>query len=173
MKLVAIIAGIILAVAWIFYVASDAVPSWSQITIGSYTYAYGLWQYCTTYSGSSTCANINCPSATGDNDYCSRILASRAFMTIACILSGITTICLFICECIDKKISRILSLAAKVLAFVCVIMGIVGVGTGGSAIRLLSQNTNQLNFSTGFALGVVAIVINLVGAIVSLFIKQS
>ncbi|CAF1482332.1 unnamed protein product [Adineta steineri] len=173
MKVVAIIAGIILTVAWIFYVASNAVPSWSQTTYGGYTNSYGLWQYCSTVSGSTTCANINCPSATDDNGYCNRLMASRAFMTIACILSGIAAICLLICAFIDEKISRILLLAAKVLAFVCVIMGIIGVATGGSAIQVYFQNTNQLNFSTGFALGIVAIVINLVGAIVSLFIKQS
>ncbi|CAF1347674.1 unnamed protein product [Adineta steineri] len=171
MKVVAIVAGIILIVAWIFYVASNAVPSWSQVTYGGATITFGIWTYCITYSGSSTCNAINCPAATDDNGVCSRLMASRAFMTLVCILSGITAICLIICAFIDEKISRILLLVGKVLAFVCLIMGIIGVATGGSAQQVLWQGTNQLNFTAGFGLGIVAIIINIVGFIVSLFVK--
>ncbi|CAF1432791.1 unnamed protein product, partial [Adineta steineri] len=80
---------------------------------------------------------------------------------------------LFICAVIDEKISRILSLAAKVLAFVCVIMGIIGVGTGGSTLKTLSVGDFKFSFGAASILGIVAIIINLVGAITSVFIKQS
>ncbi|CAF1069151.1 unnamed protein product [Adineta steineri] len=171
MKVVAIIAGIILVVAWIFYVASNAVPSWSSQSSLGVTDTYGLWQACRTYSTTSTCANINCPASGNDNGYCGRLMAGRAFMTLACIFSGIAAICLLVCAFADEKISRILTIAGKVLAIVCVIMGIIGVATGGSAQQVLWQGTNQLNFTAGFGLGIVAIIINIVGFIVSLFVK--
>ncbi|CAF1187018.1 unnamed protein product [Adineta steineri] len=171
MKVVAIIAGIILVVAWIFYVASNAVPSWSSQSSLGITDTYGLWQACRTYSTTSSCGNINCPASSNDNGYCGRLMAGRAFMTLACIFSGIAAICLLVCAFADEKISRILTIAGKVLAFVCVIMGIIGVATGGSAQQVLWQGYNQLNLTAGFGLGIVAFIINLVGAIVSLFVK--
>ncbi|CAF1502116.1 unnamed protein product [Adineta steineri] len=173
MKLVALVAGIILAVTCIFYIASNALPSWGQLTVEGETGAYGLWKICGSGPGVKECISIKCPAATGDSSFCSKILAGRAFITLACILSGITTIFLFICAVIDEKISRILSLAAKVLAFVCVIMGIIGVGTGGSTLKTLSVGDFKFSFGAAFIIGIVAIIINLVGAITSIFIKQS
>ncbi|CAF4226642.1 unnamed protein product [Adineta steineri] len=173
MKLVALVAGIILAVASILYIVSNAVPSWVQLTVEGETAAYGLWKICGSGPGVKECVSIKCSAATGDSSFCSKILAGRAFMTLACIFSGITTICLFICAFIDGKISRILSLAAKVLAFVCLMMGIISVGTGGSTLKTLSVGDFKFSFGAAFIIGIVAIIINLVGAITSIFIKQS
>ncbi|CAF3992774.1 unnamed protein product [Adineta steineri] len=173
MKLVAIIVGCILAVVCILYIISNAVPSWVQITTGSYTSTYGLWKICASSLSVTECVPVKCSTAIGDSSFCSRILAGRAFMTLACILSGITSICLFICAFIDEKTSRILLLIAKALAFICLIMGIISVAAGGSTIQTLSQDGVKCNLSAASILGIIAIIINLVGVIASFFIKQS
>ncbi|CAF1348292.1 unnamed protein product [Adineta steineri] len=145
----------------------------NETTSGSTTTAYGLWKTYYSYSGVTTCNNINCPAVTDDNGFCSRIMVSRAFMTLACILSGITAICLFICAFIDEKKSRIFSLITIALASVCLIMGIIGVAVGGSIQQTLYLNSSQLNFGTGFIIGAVAVGINFIGTIERWTVKKS
>ncbi|CAF3595869.1 unnamed protein product [Adineta steineri] len=174
MKVLALLAGCILTVTCVLYIVSNAVPSWAQISSGGYSVlTYGLWKKCDQGPDGSECELLKCPMKDDDSSVCSRILAGRAFMTLACILSGITTISLFICAFTDVGKNRILLLITKASAFVCLIMGIIGVGVGGSIIQILSEGSVKFSLGAASTLGIIAIIINLVGAIVSLFIKQS
>ncbi|CAF1442166.1 unnamed protein product [Adineta steineri] len=173
MKVVALLAGCILTVTCVLYIVSNAVPSWAQISVGDNPISIGLWRQCESELNVITCGSLGCPSENDIPGFCGRILASRAFMTLTCILSGFTTISLFICAFTDVGKNRILLLITKALAFVCLIMGIIGVGVGGSIIEILGKVSGKPSLSAASTLGIIAIIINLVGAIVSLFIKQS
>ncbi|CAF3767698.1 unnamed protein product, partial [Adineta steineri] len=145
----------------------------AQISSERPSIAYGLWKSCRLTSDGTQCGPLGCSGVLIVSGLCSRILAGRAFMTLACILSGITTICLFICAFTDIGKNRILLLITKALAFGCLIMGIIGVGVGGSIIQILSVGNVKYSLGAASTLGVVAIIINLVGAVASVFIKQS
>ncbi|CAF1415039.1 unnamed protein product, partial [Adineta steineri] len=165
MKVVALLAGCILTVTCVLYIVSNAVPSWAQISgIGSY-HSYGLWRECLPGPNVIICGPLRCPGGIYGPDFCGRIFAGRAFMTLACILSGITTISLFICAFTDVGKNRILLLITKASAFVCLIMGIIGVGVGGSIIQILSEGSVKFSLGAASTLGIIAIIINLVGAI--------
>ncbi|CAF1415076.1 unnamed protein product [Adineta steineri] len=172
MKFVALIAACILALTCILYIVSNAVPSWGRLTVEGETAAYGLWQICGSGPGVKECVSIKCPAAAGDSSFCSKILAGRAFITLACILSGIAAICLLLCAFTDVGKNRILLLITKALAFVCLIMGIIGVATGASTIQTMGEGIVKFKLGVASIIGIITIIINLVGAVASVFIKQ-
>ncbi|CAF3595854.1 unnamed protein product [Adineta steineri] len=174
MKLVALIAAGILAVTCILYIVSNALPSWGQISFGGFSSSYGLWKSCRSTPVETECFSIKCPIKDDESGLCGRILAGRAFMTLACILSGITTISLLLCAFTDVGKNRILLLITKALAFGCLIMGIIGVAVGGSSLQKV-PNEGDFKYKLGTAaiIGIITIIINLVGAVASVFIKQS
>jgi hypothetical protein len=140
-----------------------------------YEITYGLWQSCESYLGVKTCDNVQCPSDNYDNDsgFCSKILASRAFVTLACIMSGIAAICLFSFAVTRENTNGILLLATKGLVFACVIAGIIGVAIGANATLSLSDDIGaSLNLGAAAAIGIVAIIINFFGGIAAIFIKK-
>ncbi|UJR15553.1 hypothetical protein I4U23_002492 [Adineta vaga] len=170
-QIVPLIAGVILSITFIFYIVSNAVPECKQSN-ESVSRKIGLWQFCFSIYDDSNCDSVECSSNNGNAGLCSRIVAGRAFMTLACILSGICTICLFICAVLGENVHRLVLVGSEILAFVCVILGIIGVGVGGSISTLLSGNGIQYSFGAAAIIGVIAIIINLAGAILTLFIKQ-
>jgi hypothetical protein len=132
----------------------------------------GLWQRCGTSPVPKFCDSIPCPSEeSGAASLCSKILAARAFMTLACIISGITAVCSFACAVTKDNTNRILLLATKGLVFVCLVMGIIGVAVGSNAT--VNPGGDIIKFRLGAAaiVGIVAIIINFGGAIVALFIQ--
>ncbi len=150
-------------------------------------YKVGLWKLCTIASNSSKCVDISCSS--GDNT-CSEILASRAFVTLACILSPIAALCLFASAIIANNMKRIVLLAGRGLAFACIIVGIIGVTIGIIATRNYNipigngtstdNNTEKsalcsihISFSwdSGSIIGILASILELIGSIVSLHDK--
>jgi hypothetical protein len=100
---------------------------------------------------------------------CSKILAARAFMTLACIISGITAICSFASAVTNDNTNRILLLATKGLVFVCLVMGIIGVAVGSDAS--VNFGGGELKLGAAAIVGIVAIIINFGGAIAAVFNK--
>ncbi len=153
-----------------------------------YEYKVGLWKLCTIASDSSKCVDISCSS--GDNT-CSEILASRAFVTLACILSPIAALCLFASAIITADdMKQTVLLAGRGLAFACIIVGIIGVTIGIIATRnynipidnststdynaekSASYSTNISSSSDyGSIIGILANILELIGSIVSLLDK--
>ncbi|UJR15554.1 hypothetical protein I4U23_002493 [Adineta vaga] len=171
-QIISIIAGMIFGITFTLYTVSNAVPEWTKISIEDGTERSGLWRACTTYPYRSECHALACPAHRDDAGFCKRIIAGRAFMTLACIISGVITICFLISAAISDRYNRLLLVPAKILGFVCLIMGIIGVGVGGSISQLLRQSGNEFTFGVGAIVGVVAIIINFFGAIIVLFAKE-
>ncbi|CAF0871796.1 unnamed protein product [Adineta ricciae] len=171
-RLVSIIVGSSIAVAFILYVVSNALPEWSKISDGSNnTSKFGLWQACLSIIGVTVCSDIKCPEADGNTSFCRKVLTGRAFMTLACILSGICAICLIVYAAVSDKVPNIVLIASKVLAFITLIMGIIGVGVGGSISQTLNETFGRYSLGASAIVGIIAVIINLGGAIASLFIQ--
>jgi hypothetical protein len=139
-------------------------------SILGYEYKIGLWQSCETILNlGQQCFNINCPQ--GDTTiFCSKILAARVFVTLACIISAISALLLFATAVTNDNIRRILLMAGKGLAFACLIIGTIGVAVGINVATDTGLQTN-LTWGASSIIGIVAIVLNFCGAIASVLIK--
>ena len=94
------------------------------------------------------------------------MLAARAFVTIACIMSAVSAPCLFAYLLQSADSNRIMSMISKILPFVSLIAGIIGVAVGIAFV------TYQDHFKVHAAaiVGIVAVVINLAGAFLALLL---
>ena len=129
--------------------------------------SYGLWRVCVTISGNTTCQKY--PPCSTDESFCSKLFASRAFVTIACILSILSAIVLFISLATSDKLRSRLLLAGKLLAWICLIVGILGVAIG---IHTFTKTQDaRIPWGASSIIGVIALVVNAVGAAVSLAAK--
>jgi hypothetical protein len=137
-----------------------------------YEFAIGLWKNCTTIMNlEQQCLSVKCPPSESDTgSFCSKILVARAFVILTCIVSGISAVLLFATGAKSNKKQQILLIAAKGLVFACLIMGIIGVAVGinGTAETALAR---KLNWGAAAIIGIIAIVLNLCGAIATVLIK--
>jgi hypothetical protein len=136
-----------------------------------YEFTIGLWRYCSMSMNSThQCISIKCPqNETDSTNFCSKLLVARAFVTSACIISGVAVLCFFVSVATSDNTKKILLTVAKSLTFACLIMGIIGVGVG---INGTTETGTEMKFKWGMAaiIGIIAIIINSCGAIVSLLI---
>lgn len=139
---------------------------------GNVQITYGLWQYCSTYQDTQICAPLQCPNTNDNSGFCNKTLAGRVFVTLACVMSGIATICLFSCAVTLEKTNETLLLITKILAFACIIVGIIGVAVSASATQTLGQNGVDMNLGVAAILGIIAIVDNFAGAIAALSVTK-
>ncbi|CAF2953870.1 unnamed protein product, partial [Rotaria sp. Silwood2] len=142
----------------------------SKFTYESTEITTGLWRICSSAPNIKTCVAISCPSESDETSFCSKILTARAFVTLACILSGISAICLVVYAIQGDKTPRILLLATKGLVFACLIMGIIGVAVGINA-TVSGDSLIKLDFGAAAIIGIVAIIINFIGAIITALIR--
>ena len=115
------------------------------------------------------CNSFDC-TGSGTDSSCSKILAGRAFMTLACIISAISVVCFILTIIMGDNIRSIILMGGKGLAFVCFACGIIGVAVG------ISGTTNNLvgkgvELGAGSIIGIIALIINLIGAIGSIMVK--
>jgi hypothetical protein len=126
-------------------------------------FTLGLWQECVSLSGSSVCAAFDCSAVSqySASSGCSQYLAARAFMTLACIMSALSAICLVVYIFIGDKIPSIILLATKILVGVSLLTGIIGVGVG------INATSSGIGASVGAAaiVGIVGLILNLAGSI--------
>jgi len=92
-------------------------------------------------------------------------MVARAFMTLACIFSTFSALCFFSLMRDSSSIQMIM-IISKILPFVCLVCGIIGVAVGISFITYM----NKLTISSAAMLAIVAPIVNLCGATVSLLI---
>jgi hypothetical protein len=94
-------------------------------------------------------------------------MVARAFVTTACIMSGLSVLCLFLCAIINKDSKRSIIIISKVLTNVSLIAGVIGVGVG------LAYVTSEAGAKIKEAaiLGIIAMIINTIGALVVLAIR--
>ena len=126
--------------------------------------SYGLWRVCVTISGNTTCQKY--PPCSTDESFCSKLFASRAFVTIACILSIISAVSLFVSLVASDRLRSMLLLVGKLLAWICLIAGIIGVAIGIDT--LTRYESERVPWGASSIIGVIALVVNAVGAVVSL-----
>ncbi|CAF0891117.1 unnamed protein product [Adineta steineri] len=100
-----------------------------------------------------------------------KILAARAFITLACIISGICgTLSVIYCAISGERSARPLILTKKCLAVACLIMGIIAIAIGISA-TMTAQNGIKLRLGVAAILGIVGVGINLIGTVIILLVK--
>jgi hypothetical protein len=130
-----------------------------------------MWKLCGSTAYEKVCADYTCISRNDNSGTCSKLSAAKAFVTLACILSGISALCLFACIVTTDNIHRMLLLAAKGLVFASLITGIIGVAVGISATTDLANTLFKSSLGAAAIIGIVALIINLSGAIVALLVK--
>jgi len=123
----------------------------------------GLWKSCVIALGHTECGDYTCSSS---NSSCGKILATRAFVTIACILSIISAVSLFVSLVASDRLRSMLLLVGKLLAWICLIAGIIGVAIGIDT--LTRYESERVPWGASSIIGVIALVVNAVGAVVSL-----
>jgi hypothetical protein len=84
-------------------------------------------------------------------------------------MSGISTLLLFISVAISDNAKQISLMAAKGLAFACLVMGIIGVAVGINGTTAILET--KLDWGASAIIGIIAIVLNLCGAIATVLIK--
>jgi len=89
---------------------------------------------------------------------------------MACIFSAVSAICLILSLLLSDKIRSIILIVGKVLAFVALITGIIGTAVG---INIMTNFTAGVDYKWGASsiIGIIAIIINAIGAVVSIFIQ--
>ncbi|CAF1344907.1 unnamed protein product [Rotaria sp. Silwood1] len=151
---------------------SNALTVWSEKGDDYEGVTYGLWRYCPSTPDGKTCEDLSCPSEIFETGFCNKILAARTFLTLACILSctsGIIWV-LFCAVTVDTT-PRLLLLVDKGLTFGCLLAGIIGVAVGISA-TMNAESEMKLRLGAAAIVGIVGIVTNIVGALLSVLVKQ-
>ncbi|CAF3822054.1 unnamed protein product [Rotaria magnacalcarata] len=132
----------------------------------------GLWKSCTSTRSGKTCLKVSCMlKKSNETSFCSKIQAARIFITLACILSGISTICFVIRVLLSEKITGILILAPKALAIPCLLIGCIGVPIG---INTCINTIYGMEFNLGNAaiIGIIAVFMNFFGIIAISLIRR-
>ncbi|CAF1157714.1 unnamed protein product [Adineta steineri] len=170
-KLLLIIGGALIGAAFILFILSNGLSSWSETENDFGNITYGLWRWCNSTTDDTTCADISCPSEDFPSSFCNKILAARAFITLACILSGFCgTLSVIYCAISGERSARPLILTKKCLAVACLIMGIIAIAIGISA-TMTAQNGFKLRLGVAAILGIVGVGINLIGTVIILSVK--
>lgn len=129
----------------------------------------GLWKGCGTVYDTLACGNLVCLSTSlgGSDSQCAKMLTARTFVTIACIMSILSVIFLFARLVESADSNRIVILISKSLPLITLIAGIIGVAVGIAFVTY----KDALKINAAAILGIVALVINLVGAILAAIIR--
>jgi hypothetical protein len=111
------------------------------------------------------------------------MMAVRAFITMACILSGLATGCFVICALKSVDSNRLVILATKVLCIASLVTGIIGMavgatfgtdessGQGGTTGQGGGSINVSIKVGAAAILAVVADVFNLVGIVLAAMIN--
>jgi hypothetical protein len=126
----------------------------------------GLWRACLSTEDETTCRELpkTCSQELPENlPACNKMMVARAFVTIACIISGLSALCLFARAMIESASRRIIIMISKVLPIVSFIAGVIGVAFGIAYIL----STNGAKILEAAILGITAVAINTIGSILA------
>jgi hypothetical protein len=96
------------------------------------------------------------------------MMVARAFVTIACILSALSALCLFACIITRTDLNRIMSIISNILPIVSFVAGLIGLSFGIAFIMTFPVDF-QMDVAT--ILGITAVGINAIGAFVALMVR--
>ena len=170
-RLLAIIAAAILAVSFVLYAVANGVPSWGKVKGTDST--IGLWQVCgIDETGGTSCEKFSCTSGPEKElEFCKKIIASRAFVTLVCIISSISAILLVVLIVGSQTSNQIVLIVIKILPIICLVMGIIGVALGANATT--SGMNSGFKLGPAAIIGIVAIIMNFFGAVVTLLVSAT
>ena len=181
--------GLTMFIAFILYAVSNGLSSWwvptqknwvvtwlvhreSDVShlffrgklVGVAPQQAGLWRACRLIYDQWVCGNLICADPTGAGaSICAKMYAARTFVTLACIFSILSAICL-LARLVEKIGSnRVLGLLVKGLPVLSLLMGIIGVPIG---IVFIVKDA-EFQIAAGSILAIVALVINLIGAVLA------
>ncbi|CAF1189023.1 unnamed protein product [Adineta steineri] len=166
---IAFIACGILVIVSILYITANALPIWVTRSVDSQKRTLGLWRVCDKNEDISECVNL--PLTMDDTT-----MATRAFITICCILAPLSFISILSIILVNENLKKHMSLLAKVLAIASAISGIIGVGLGISIVvdattLAAAMEVENVKMGASCILAIVAVTLNLVGAIITFMIK--
>lgn len=131
----------------------------------------GLWRGCQNTADGSLCLSTtsSCPSGLPPSilSICHKMIAAKAFMTFACLLSVFSVLCIFSNLTDNTNSNSMTIMACRILPGVCVVSGIIGVALGIAYIN----DQEVLSIGAAAILGIVAIVLNLGGAALTILIR--
>ena len=128
----------------------------------------GLWRACQTIWNEWICGDLIClPSSNSIVFNCSNMMAARIFITMACILSALSAMSLFICALNITYSNRLLIMISKGITFFSLMMGIIGLVIG---IIFITEG-NAYTISVATILAIIALIINLIGVILSIMVQ--
>ncbi|CAF1529840.1 unnamed protein product [Rotaria sp. Silwood1] len=153
-----------------YVIATSMTDLLGKASSESEEFTIGLWRLCISDSDIKTCFDLECSLTSEESSTCRKIIAARAFVTLACILSGISIICLIIYTMKRDSTFAMLLLVTKGLVVACLIMGIIGVAVGIDATVNIG-GLIKLDLGAAAAIGIVAIILNFIGTIITLLIK--
>ncbi|CAF1432616.1 unnamed protein product [Adineta ricciae] len=172
-KLIIVVGGTFVASAFILFLLSNGLATWSQTTIESRKITFGLWRICE-FTGDDNeipCSDILCPSENLNSSTCAKIRAAGAFIAITCAFSGICgLLCIVYCAMSgDKKLQKLI-LTQKILAVASLVTGMIGVSLGIAGTMGIS-NVPNLEIGDSAIIAIAAFVGNLIGAVTLVLAK--
>ncbi|CAF3435174.1 unnamed protein product [Rotaria socialis] len=198
-RVLIIVSGSAMTLSCILFIVGNALPSWSsakldsaqinllynmltqydisvkdQTTSDETQVTIGLWRGCASILQLTACSNLlsSCTLRNGESlPLCQKMMAARAFVTIACIISGASAVCLFayILQSINKY-QKVL-IISKILTFSSLVTGVIGIALG---IVFATDNGGlpiKKSVSVGAILAILAVAMNLIGAVLSLLVR--
>jgi hypothetical protein len=136
----------------------------------------GLWRSCVSVPGNKMCSDGASPSmcslVTGEAaDICHKTMAARAFITIACIISGVSAICFFACalKTINQnKMAIMIGIALTISSFVA---GVIGLGLGITVTTATGSLPIKASISSAAIIAIVAVVVNMLGTVLAVLTR--
>jgi hypothetical protein len=142
--------------------------------LGSIKASAGLWRSCGSISGNTICSDLpsSCSLVIGESaGICHKMMAARAFVTIACIISGISAICLFACALQIINQNQRVIMISKALAIGSFVMGVIGLAIGIAVTTYTGILPIKASLSVAAILAIVAVVTNLLGTVLAMMIR--
>ncbi|CAF1453181.1 unnamed protein product [Didymodactylos carnosus] len=165
-SLLTYLACAILLAACAFFIASNASPTWGTLTINAVKTSSGLWQSC--MGGRCDAIPNSCSKLVGmAKSSCDKVLATRAFITMACITSAIGFICLLALAAFIKN-SQTLCYVCVALAVLSFIFGLIGFSLGVDRYV-----TKPFKIGAAAICGLIGWILSLASAVCSILIIKS
>jgi len=136
-----------------------------KVTFESATVTAGLWKLCSMDNNTFGCMDFPQEKSSAND----KMMTARAFITISCILSSLSALSIILHGLFHEDSKRKISILAIVLSIGSLFGGIIGVAVG---ISFIKSDVIGEGFTFGLSsiLGIVAIVLNFIGVIITLFI---
>ncbi|CAF3412804.1 unnamed protein product [Rotaria socialis] len=134
--------SLLMILACILYIVSNAVPIWGTVKVGQATNTIGLWQGCISIPGYTQCS------------------------ALVCLLPAVAALCL-LASAILTDLSKLLAMMVKIVPFSSLLVGVIGVGVG---INFVTYKT-VFSIGAAAIVGILALILNLAGTILAFLIQ--